>query len=166
MTTPITIVGNLTADPELRFTPSGKAVTNFTVAVNERVKNPQTQEWEDGEGSFYNCAVWGDAAENAAESLQRGLRVIVQGGLKTRSYDRKDGSKGLSVDITVDEFGPSLRWATAKVTRAARGGSNGGGNSTGGQPQGGYQSQGAPQGAPAGDPWAAPAGVGADEPPF
>lgn len=171
MTTPITIVGNLTKDPELRFTPSGAAVCNLTVAVGERVKNQSTGEWEDGESTFYEVSVWNSTAENVAESLEKGQRVIVMGGLKGRKWtSQQDPSKsGTSLDINVGNdgaVGPDLKWATAKVTRAAR--NSGGGQTSQGQQggQGGY----AP---PADDPWStapAPAGVGfgggEDEPPF
>lgn len=162
MTTPITIVGNLTKDPELRFTPSGSAVCNLTVAVGERVKNQSTGEWEDGESTFYDVSVWNATAENVAESLVKGNRVIVMGGLKGRRWEGKEGQKGTSLDIVVNNdgaVGPDLKWATAKVTRATK---SGGGNNQGGN-QGGYSQ--APQGGgqPAADPWGTP---GSDEPPF
>ena len=138
--TTITIVGNLTADPELRFTPSGAAVANFTVASTPRTFDRQSNEWKDGETLFMRCSVWRDAAENIAESLHRGTRVIVTGRLKSRSYETKEGEKRTVVELDVDEVGPSLRYASAKVTKAERGGSGGG---FGGQ--GGFQQQ---------DPWA------------
>jgi single-strand DNA-binding protein len=176
--TVITVVGNITDDPELRFTPSGAAVANFTVASTPRTMNRQTNEWEDGEALFLRCSIWRQAAENVAESLQKGARVIVQGRLKARTWETREGEKRTSFELDVDEIGPSLRWATAKVTRASRSGgqggggySGGGGQQSGGQPdpwatsgpQGGGQQSGG--GTPANDPWAAP-GAGNDEPPF
>jgi single-strand DNA-binding protein len=182
--TPITVVGNLTADPELRFTPSGAAVANFTVASTPRQFDKQTNEWKDGETLFLNCSVWRQAAENAAESLQRGMRVIVQGRLKARSYETREGEKRTVFEIDVDEVGPSLKYATAKVTKTTRsGGQGGGGGFSGGgddpwASQGGGSNQGGGSGGSWGgnqggasqggnDPWATP-GVGgsADEPPF
>ncbi|MGI8899794.1 MAG: single-stranded DNA-binding protein [Nocardioides sp.] len=130
--TPITVVGNLTADPELRFTPSGAAVANFTVASTPRTLDKQTNEWRDGESLFLNCSVWRQAAENAAESLQRGMRVIVSGRLKARSYENREGEKRTVFEIDVDEVGPSLKYASAKVTKTSRGGAQGGGFSGGG----------------------------------
>src|SRR6185503_14610985 len=115
--TTITIVGNLTADPELRFTPSGAAVANFTVASTPRAFDRQSNEWKDGETLFMRCSVWRDAAENVAESLNRGTRVIVSGRLKSRSYETKEGEKRTVVEMEVDEVGPSLRYASAKVTK-------------------------------------------------
>jgi single-strand DNA-binding protein len=171
--TVITVVGNITDDPELRFTPSGAAVANFTVASTPRTLNKQTNEWEDGEALFLRCSIWRQAAENVAESLQKGARVIVQGRLKARTWETREGEKRTSFEVDVDEIGPSLRWATAKVTRASR--SGGGGGYGGGAPaqqpdpwasnapQGGSAPQGG--GAPQNDPWAAP-GAGSDEPPF
>src|SRR5829696_9218274 len=135
--TVITIIGNLTADPELRFTPSGAAVSNFTVASTPRAFDRQTNEWTDGETLFMRCSVWRDAAENVAESLQRGSRVIVTGRLKSRSYETKEGEKRTVVELEVDELGPSLRYATAKVNKTSRGGSGGGGG-FGGNSGGGY----------------------------
>lgn len=164
----ITVVGNLTADPELRFTPSGSAVANFTVASTPRVLDKATNEWKDGEALFMRCSVWRQAAENIAESLTRGARVIVTGRLKQRSYDTKEGEKRTVYELDVDEVGPSLKWATAKVNRTQRsGGSSGNGGFGGGAPSGGNA-------APADDPWAtaapaAPSGGGggwSDEPPF
>ena len=140
--TVITIIGNLTADPELRFTPSGAAVANFTVASTPRMFDRQTNEWKDGETLFMRCSVWRDAAENVAESLQRGMRVIVSGRLKSRSYETKEGEKRTVVELDVDEIGPSLRNATAKVNKTQRGG---GGGFGGGQ-QGGGWSGGGPAG--------------------
>jgi len=140
--TTITIVGNLTADPELRFTPSGAAVANFTVASTPRTFDRQSNEWKDGETLFMRCSIWRDAAENIAESLHRGTRVIATGRLKSRSYDTKEGEKRTVIELDVDEVGPSLRYASAKVTKAERGSGSGGG--FGGQ-GGGQQ---------AADPWA------------
>jgi single-strand DNA-binding protein len=132
--TTITIVGNLTADPELRFTPSGAAVANFTVASTPRTFDRQSNEWKDGETLFMRCSIWRDAAENIAESLHRGTRVIVTGRLKSRSYETKEGEKRTVIELDVDEVGPSLRYASAKVTKAERGGSGGGfGGQGGGQ---------------------------------
>jgi single-strand DNA-binding protein len=169
--TVITIIGNLTADPELRFTPSGAAVANFTVASTPRQFDRQSNEWKDGETLFMRCSVWRDAAENVAESLQRGTRVIVSGRLKSRSYETKEGEKRTVVEMDVDEIGPSLRSATAKVNKTQRGGAGGSGGGGFGAGQGGQGGSG--WGAPAGggqagqteDPWAtggsAPAGQGA-----
>jgi single-strand DNA-binding protein len=171
--TVITVVGNLTADPELRFTPSGAAVANFTVASTPRTFDKNTNEWKDGDALFLRCAVWREAAENVAESLHKGTAVIVQGRLKQRSFETKEGEKRTVVELDVDEVGPTLRRASAKVTKAQRsggggqsyGGGNGGGNSGGGG--------GAAQSGGGSDPWAsAPAGGAAstggwsDEPPF
>ena len=145
--TVITIIGNLTADPELRFTPSGAAVANFTVASTPRMFDRQSNEWKDGETLFMRCSVWRDAAENVAESLQRGMRVIVSGRLKSRSYETKEGEKRTVVELDVDEIGPSLRSATAKVkqdpawTAEASAAQQGGGWSGGGQQQGGDRGQ-------------------------
>ena len=125
--TVITVVGNITDDPELRFTPSGAAVANFTVASTPRTMNRQTNEWEDGEALFLRCSIWRQAAENVAESLQKGARVIVQGRLKARTWETREGEKRTSFEVDVDEIGPSLKWATAKVTRAQRSGGGGGG---------------------------------------
>ncbi|MEW2503049.1 single-stranded DNA-binding protein [Amycolatopsis sp. NPDC047767] len=120
--TVVTIVGNLTSDPELRFTPSGAAVANFTVASTPRTFDRATGEWKDGEALFLRCSLWRQPAENAAESLTRGARVIVQGRLTQRSYDTKEGERRTVVELQVDEIGPSLRYATAKVNRANRSG--------------------------------------------
>jgi single-strand DNA-binding protein len=149
--TVITVVGNLVDDPELRFTPSGAAVAKFRVASTPRVFDRDTNEWKEGEGLFLTCSVWRQAAENVAESLTRGMRVIVQGRLKQRSYEDREGVKRTVYELDVDEVGPSLRYATAKVTKAS-----GGGGSQQGRPQ-------APQGqASSGDPWASsqPAAAG------
>ncbi|HYN30839.1 MAG TPA: single-stranded DNA-binding protein [Dermatophilaceae bacterium] len=144
--TVLTIIGNLTGDPELRFTPSGAAVTNFTVASTPRMFDRQSNEWKDGETLFMRCAIWRDAAENVAESLQRGARVIVTGRLKSRSYETKEGEKRTVVELDVDEVGPSLRYATAKVNKTQRGGGSGGfGGSGGSGGFGGGQQE---------DPWA------------
>ena len=132
--TPITIVGNLTADPELRFTPSGAAVANFTVASTPRTFDKQTNEWKDSETLFMRCSIWREAAENAAESLTRGTRVVVTGRLVSRSWDSPEGEKRTVMEMQADEVGPSLKYATAKVTKAQRGG-GGGGNWGGGQAQ-------------------------------
>jgi single-strand DNA-binding protein len=144
--TVITVIGNITGDPELRFTPSGAAVANFTVASTPRQFDRQSNEWKDGETLFMRCSVWRDAAENVAESLQRGTRVIVTGRLKSRSYETKEGEKRTVIEMEVDEVGPSLRYATAKVNKTQRGG--GGGGFGGGQQGGGYG------GSQQDDPWA------------
>src|SRR5690348_3962314 len=162
--TAITIAGNLVDDPELRYTPTGQAVARFRVASTPRYMDRQTNEWKDGESLFLSCSVWRQAAENVAESLQRGMRVIVQGRLKSRSYDDREGQKRTVFEIDVDEVGPSLRSATAKVTRASRsGGEGGGGNFGGGGNSGGGFGGGGNSGgnhAPQNDPWAAPQGGG------
>jgi single-strand DNA-binding protein len=153
----ITVVGNLTADPELRFTPSGAAVANFTVASTPRTLDKSTNEWKDGDALFLRCSVWRQAAENVAESLTRGMRVVVQGRLKQRSYETKEGEKRTVVELDVDEVGPSLKYATAKVNKTTRGGGGGGGFGASGSQA-------------ADDPWATaePAASGgfSDEPPF
>jgi single-strand DNA-binding protein len=158
--TVITLVGNLVDDPELRFTPSGQAVAKFRIASTPRYLDKATNEWKDGESLFLTCNVWRQAAENVAESLQRGMRVIVQGRLKQRSYETKEGEKRTVFEVEADEVGPSLRNASAKVTKASRGGGGGGfgsGASGGGQPA-------------SDDPWSTPAapasGALSDEPPF
>ncbi|WP_030344397.1 single-stranded DNA-binding protein [Streptomyces sp. NRRL S-1022] len=164
--TVITVIGNLVDDPELRFTPSGAAVAKFRVASTPRTFDRQTNEWKDGESLFLTCSVWRQAAENVAESLQRGMRVIVQGRLKQRSYEDREGVKRTVYELDVEEVGPSLRNATAKVTKTAGGarGGQGGYGGGGGQGGGGWGggSGGGQQGggAPAEDPWAtgAPAG--------
>jgi single-strand DNA-binding protein len=130
--TVITVVGNLTDDPELRFTPSGAAVANFTVASTPRTFDRQTNEWKDGDALFLRCSVWRQAAENVAESLTRGMRVIVSGRLRQRSYETKEGEKRTVVELEVEEIGPSLKYATAKVTKANRPGGQGGGPGGGG----------------------------------
>src|ERR687883_624127 len=147
--TVITVVGNLTADPELRFTPSGAAVANFTVASTPRTFDRQSQEWKDGEALFLRCNVWRQAAENVAESLTRGSRVIVSGRLKQRSFETKEGEKRTVVELEVDEIGPSLRYATAKVTKASRGEGGGGFGGGGGGGFGGGGGGRAPRGGPA-----------------
>ncbi|WP_019548094.1 single-stranded DNA-binding protein [Streptomyces sulphureus] len=162
--TVITVVGNLVDDPELRFTPSGAAVAKFRVASTPRIFDRQTSEWKDGESLFLTCSVWRQAAENVAESLTKGTRVLVQGRLKQRSYEDREGIKRTVYELDVDEVGASLRNATAKVTktsgRGGQGGGFGGGQSGGGGWGGGSGGQGGQQGGPAGDPWAtgAPAG--------
>ncbi len=134
----ITIIGNLTADPEMRFTPSGAAVASFTVASTPRTFDRQAGEWKDGETLFMRCSIWRDAAENVAESLTKGTRVIVQGRLVQRSYTTREGAERTVVEMQVDEIGPSLRYAKAQVTRQPRGGGQGGGFGGGqGGPQGG-----------------------------
>ncbi|WP_455352980.1 single-stranded DNA-binding protein [Streptomyces sp. SYSU K217416] len=167
--TVITVVGNLVDDPELRFTPSGAAVAKFRVASTPRIFDKQTNEWKDGEGLFLTCSVWRQAAENVAESLQRGMRVVVQGRLKQRSYEDRDGVKRTVYELDVEEVGPSLKNATAKVTKTTGRGGQGGYGGGGGQQQGGGNWGGAPSGgqqggggAPSDDPWAtsAPAGGG------
>ncbi|WP_328632941.1 single-stranded DNA-binding protein [Streptomyces sp. NBC_00356] len=173
--TVITVVGNLTDDPELRFTPSGAAVANFTIASTPRTFDRQTNEWKDGDALFLRASIWRQAAENVAESLTRGMRVVAQGRLRQRSYETQQGEKRTVVELEVDEIGPSLRYATAKVTKTpGRGGQGGGGGFGGGQQGGGgggwgggpggqQGGQGGGQGgAPANDPWAtgAPAGGG------
>ncbi|MDX6265119.1 MAG: single-strand DNA-binding protein [Kribbellaceae bacterium] len=167
--TVVTLVGNLVDDPELRFTPSGAAVANFRVASTPRTYDRQSGEWKDGESLFLSCSVWRQAAENVAESLQRGMRVIIQGRLKQRSYDDREGQKRTVFEIDVDEVGPSLRSATAKVTKAMRsggpggeggGGGFGGGGGGGGNQGGGFGGNQGGGGAPQNDPWATPAGGG------
>ena len=162
--TVITVVGNLTADPELRFTPSGAAVANFTVASTPRIFDRQTGEWRDGEALFLRCNIWREAAENVADTLTRGTRVIVQGRLKQRSFETREGEKRTVVELEVDEIGPSLRYATAKVNKVSRGGGGGGFGSGGSRAAGGAAE-------PKDDPWgSAPAsgsfGDADDEPPF
>ena len=148
--TVLTIVGNLTGDPELRFTPSGAAVANFTVASTPRTFDKASNEWKDGETLFMRCSVWRDAAENVAESLARGTRVIVTGRLKSRSYETKEGEKRTVIELDVDEVGPSLRYASAKVTKAERGGSGGGFGGQGGGQQADPWATGGSAPAPAG----------------
>jgi single-strand DNA-binding protein len=159
--TTITLIGNLVDDPELRFTPSGAAVAKFRVASTPRFLDKTTNEWKDGESLFLSCNVWRQAAENVAESLQRGMRVIVSGRLKQRSYETREGEKRTVFEVEVDEVGPSLRNATAKVVKAQRSG-GGGGSYSGGGSSGGSSGG-------ADDPWATPAPAGGgltDEPPF
>jgi single-strand DNA-binding protein len=160
----ITVVGNLTADPELRFTPSGAAVASFTIASTPRTFDRNTNEWKDGEALFLRCSIWRQAAENVAESLQRGMRVMAQGRLKQRSYETREGEKRTVVELDVEEVGPSLKYATAKVNRTQRGSSSGGGFGGSGSDGGGGGNN-----APVDDPWgsAPPASGGfSDEPPF
>jgi single-strand DNA-binding protein len=174
--TVITVVGNLTADPELRFTPSGAAVANFTVASTPRQFDRQSNEWKDGDTLFMRCSIWREAAENVAESLTKGTRVIVQGRLVQRSYETREGEKRTVVELQVDEIGASLRYATAKVTRSQRsgggggfgggGGGYGGGSSGGGGSYGGGNSGGGQGGSNAEDPWASSGSSFSDEPPF
>lgn len=146
--TTITVIGNLTADPELRFTPSGSAVANFTIASTPRTFDRQSNEWKDGDTLFLRASIWRDAAENVAESLTKGTRVIVSGRLKQRTYDDKNGAKVTVMELEVDEIGPSLRYANAKVNRTQRNGQGGGGQQGGGQGnyQGGGQQGGGQQG--------------------
>jgi single-strand DNA-binding protein len=173
--TTITIIGNLVDDPDLRFTPSGAAVANFRIASTPRTFDRQANEWKDGETLFLTCAVWRQAAENVAESLQRGMRVIVSGRLKSRSYETREGEKRTVFEIDVDEVGPSLRSATAKVTRASRSGGEGGYSGGGGAAPSDPWASPAPSGGTntgsaggSSDPWASssPAGGASDEPPF
>jgi single-strand DNA-binding protein len=159
----ITLVGNLTADPELRFTPSGAPVANFTVASTPRTLDRASGEWKDGDAMFLNCAVWRQAAENVAESLTKGMRVIVQGRLKSRTYETREGEKRTVFEVDVEEIGPALKYATAKVTRNA--GGSGSGNFNGGSSGGGSNwNRGGGQDRNSGaDPWA---GAQSEEPPF
>ncbi|GAA2739592.1 MULTISPECIES: single-stranded DNA-binding protein [Kitasatospora] len=171
--TVITLVGNLVDDPELRFTPSGAAVAKFRIASTPRTFDRQTNEWKDGESLFLTCNVWRQPAENVAESLQRGMRVIVQGRLRQRSYETKEGEKRTVFEVEVDEVGPSLRSATAKVTRANRSGGPGGGGGFGGGQQGGGYGGGQQggnwgggsggQSGPSDDPWASSAPSGGNQ---
>lgn len=185
----ITVVGNLTADPELRFTQSGAAVASFTVASTPRTFDRQSNEWKDGEAMFMRCSVWRDAAENVAESLEKGARVVVQGRLKQRSFTDREGNNRTTIELDVDEIGPSLRYATAKPQRTQRGGGGGGGGfgggnqgGNGGGNQGGYGggqnrgggnqggnggNGGGNQGGGDADPWAGGGNQGGyDDPPF
>ncbi|GAA2963704.1 single-stranded DNA-binding protein [Glutamicibacter bergerei] len=192
--TVITVIGNLTADPELRFTPSGSAVANFTIASTPRTFDRQSNEWKDGEALFLRASVWREAAENVAETFTKGMRVIAQGRLRSRSYDTKEGERRTVMELEVDEIGPSLRFASAKVTRTQRsgGGQGGFGNNGGGggfsnapqqnAPQAQPQQQQQPQqgggwNAPSNDPWSTGGNngggggggwgnPGSDEPPF
>lgn len=162
--TPITLIGNLTADPELRFTPSGAPVANFTVASTPRTFDRASSEWKDGDTMFLNCAVWRQAAENVAESLTKGMRVIVSGRLKSRSYETREGERRTVFEVDVEEVGPSLRYASAKIQRNAPGSGGfssggGGGQWSSNQPSdGGYSRP-----AAGNDPWAS---AQSDEPPF
>ncbi|HWG60527.1 MAG TPA: single-stranded DNA-binding protein [Streptosporangiaceae bacterium] len=187
--TQITVVGNLVSDPELRYTPTGVAVANFRVASTPRTFDRQANEWKDGDSLFLTCNVWRQAAENVAESLQRGMRVVVQGRLHQRSYETREGEKRTVFEVEVDDVGPSLRNASAKVTKSNRsGGGSGGfggggggggfgggqGGAGGGQGAGGGGGQGGSGGSGGGrggdDPWASDSGFGgegsSDEPPF
>jgi len=189
--TVITVVGNLTNDPELRFTPSGAAVAGFTVASTPRTLDRESGQWKDGDPLFLRCSVWRQYAENVAESLTKGMQVIVQGRLRQRSYETREGEKRTVVELDVDEIGPCLKFATAKVSKASRGSGGGGGGYGGGG--GGDWANSSPSGAPSGggsvqrsggqqsggqqsqqeDPWATSGGSGggwgggySDEPPF
>ena len=153
--TTITVIGNLVDDPELRFTPSGAPVANVRIASTPRTFDRQSNEWKDGDTLFLSCAVWRQAAENVAESLTRGMRVIVQGRLKSRQYETREGEKRTVFEIDVEEVGPSLRSASAKVTKTTR--SGGAGGYSGGGGGGGYSGGGGQQSATADDPWASPA---------
>ena len=166
--TQITIVGNLVDDPQLRYTPTGNAVANFRVASTPRFMDRATNEWKDGDSLFLSCNIWRQAAENVAESLQRGMRVIVQGRLRQRSYETREGEKRTVYEIEVDEVGPSLRNASAKVTKSSRSGGGGGGYGGGG---GGGGGTGGGRPAASDDPWASSDSGGgdggfSDEPPF
>jgi single-strand DNA-binding protein len=177
--TTITIVGNLTNDPELRFTPSGAAVASFTVASTPRSFDRQANEWKDGETLFMRCSIWRQAAENVAESLQRGMRVVVTGRLKSRTFDTREGEKRTVIEMEAEEIGPSLKYATAKVNRTTRSGGDGGFGSGGASGGGGANNSGA-GGSAVDDPWATGStggwgsgssgssggGSGSDEPPF
>ncbi|QXJ25921.1 single-stranded DNA-binding protein [Actinomadura graeca] len=170
--TTITLIGNLVEDPNLRFTPNGQAVASFRVASTPRFFDRQSGEWKDGDALFLTCTIWRQAAENAAESLQKGMRVIVQGRLKQRSYETREGDKRTVYELDADEVGPSLRNATARVTKVQRTGAQQGagfGNGGGGQSSqqgdgfgGGQQGSG---GASADDPWASGGGF-SDDPPY
>lgn len=180
--TTITVVGNLTNDPELRFTPSGSAVANFTIASTPRTFDRNSNDWKDGETLFLRASVWRDAAENVAETLTKGTRVVAQGRLKSRSYDTKEGEKRTVMELEIDEIGPSLKYASAKVTRMARngasagqggaqggfsGGNTGGGNwgAQNGAQQGGGAWGGSQNANPSEDPWANQQNAPSD-PPF
>jgi single-strand DNA-binding protein len=168
--TAITIAGNLVDDPELRFTPAGQPVAKFRIASTPRYLDKNTNEWKDGDSLFLTCNVWRQAAENVAESLTRGMRVIVSGRLRQRSYETKEGEKRTVYEVEVDDVGPSLRNASAKVNKMARSGANGGGGQGGsGGGQGGGRSSGGGQGGSGQDtdPWASDGGGNfSDEPPF
>ena len=158
----VTIVGNLTADPELRFTPSGHAVASFTVASTTRMLDKNTNEWKDGDTMFMRCSVWRQYAENVAESLTRGMRVIVTGRLKQRSYETKEGEKRQVVELDVDDVGPALKNATAKVNKIARSGGGFGGSSG----DSGFSGGGGAAASTSDDPWASQPVGASDEPPF
>ena len=173
--TQITIAGNLVDDPELRFTPAGQPVAKFRIASTPRYLDKNTNEWKDGDSLFLTCNVWRQAAENVAESLTRGMRVIVSGRLRQRSYETKEGEKRTVYEVEVDDVGPSLRNASAKVNRIARSGSGDGGygggqrgsGGSGGRPSGGQGSSGGGHGGADADPWASDSSGGySDEPPF
>jgi single-strand DNA-binding protein len=168
--TVVTVVGNLTDDPELRFTANGAAVANFTVASTPRFFDKQNNEWKDGDALFLRCSIWRQAAENVAESLQRGARVVVQGRLKQRSYETREGEKRTVYELDVEEVGPSLKYATAKVTKVTRASGSGGGfgGGSGGGSGAGSSGGSAPSSssASAEDPWASAAPATNDEPPF
>jgi single-strand DNA-binding protein len=166
--TQITITGNLVDDPELRFTPAGQPVARFRVASTPRFRDNATGEWKDGDSLFLTCNVWRQAAEHVAESLTRGMRVIVSGRLRQRSYETKEGEKRTVYEVEADDVGPSLRNASAKVSRAVRSGGNGDGqNAAGGGRAAGVQSSQGGSGAGDSDPWAGDgAGGFSDEPPF
>lgn len=154
----LTIVGNLTADPELRFTPNGAAVASFTVASTPRYLDRQSGEWKDGDALFMRCSAWRQLGENVAESLRKGTRVLVTGRLKQRSYETREGEKRTVVEMEADEVGPSLRYASAEVRRVERGGAP--------RPPSARESGSGQGGGESFDPWAAPAPAAADEPPF
>ena len=180
--TQITIAGNLVDDPELRFTPAGQPVARFRVASTPRFLDKSTNEWKDGDSLFLTCNVWRQAAENVAESLTRGMRVIVSGRLRQRSYETKEGEKRTVYEVEVDDVGPSLRSASAKVNKIARSGSGDGGYGGGQRGSGGYGGSGGSTGRSSGgqggsgggsgggdaDPWASDGAAGGytDEPPF
>jgi single-strand DNA-binding protein len=166
--TQITIAGNLVEDPELRFTPSGQAVARFRVASTPRFRDNATGEWKDGDSLFLTCNVWRQAAENTAESLRRGMRVIVSGRLRQRSYETKEGEKRTVYEVEVDDVGPSLRNASAKVNRAARSNGNGGQGVQGGPAGAGGRAAGSQGGSGEdSDPWAGDSGGNySDDPPF
>jgi single-strand DNA-binding protein len=163
---PVTITGNLTNDPELRFTPSGAAVASFTVASSTRVLDKQTNEWKDGDTTFLRCNVWRQYAENVAESLQRGMRVIVNGRLKQRSYETKEGEKRTVYEVEVDDVGPALKYATAKVTKVSRGGGGFGGAPAADAASDDPWSTPAAGSSAGSSSWGGAAGAGGDEPPF
>jgi single-strand DNA-binding protein len=163
--TQITIAGNLVDDPELRFTPSGQPVARFRVASTPRFRDNTTGEWKDGDSLFLTCNVWRQAAENVAESLTRGTRVIVSGRLRQRSYETKEGEKRTVYEVEADDVGPSLRNASAKVNKVTRSGSGSGPAGPGGRAPGGQGGQGNAGGGDT-DPWESSDGADSDEPPF